>query len=793
MKPARLRSVRQKLLLIVLLANILALVAAGSALLYHDLNEYRNTTAAALTTLASILAEGSAVALDFDDADVAQENLALLEANPSIVVGAIFTNEGELFARYGDPDYPHVLPSPPLNNDSFRFHNRELIVSRQVETPNGVAGSVYLVQQFNLATWLSSYLTILALILAMSLGLSLFISTRLQRWISVPIQAISSVARQVTVNHHYHLRAAKITQDEIGQLADDFNDMLRTLEHEIAERTTAEQEIRQLNTDLEQRVEQRTAELKIANQHLLIRTEEAESANRAKAAFLANMSHEIRTPMNAILGLAYLLEQSELDADSADLVRKIRNAGRSLQSIINDVLDLSKIDAERLEIEHVPFDIAEVIDNLVSITAANLGDKDIELIVSPAPDIKGQLVGDALRLEQVLINLVGNAIKFTERGSIIVDIQKVTQHDNHVELRFSIKDTGIGIPPENQAQIFSAFSQADVSTTRRFGGTGLGLTICRHLVKLMGGDIGVNSEPDKGSEFWFTVPLDFLPNSEKNRKPVKLDILIIDSSPMTSKNLERIVQSLGWSSKRASSGEIAIQKLQEKIASKGKFDAIVIDWKVGNSTGTDTARMIEKAYKDGLPPIILMVPTFSRDETPVISGNISSLLNKPVTSSSLYNVIVDVLQPHKKPEDRITAKKNKQKRLLGLRVLVVDDNAVNREVAMRFLTSEGADVSVAEDGKMAVEWITAHLDALDLVLMDVQMPVMDGYEATRHLRSLPECKTLPIIALTAGVFETQIDAAREAGMNTVVTKPFNIDDLVNAILELGELTAEKKN
>ena len=787
MNPVRLRSVRQKLLLIVLLANIFALAAAGSALLYHDLNEYRKTTAAALTTLASILAQGSAVALDFDDVDVAQENLALLEANPSIVVGAIFTSDGELFARYGDDNYQHVLPSPPLNNDSFQFRNGELIVSKQIGTPSGVVGSVYLVQQFNLATWLSSYLTILAIILALSLGLSLFISTRLQRWVSVPIEAISRVARQVTVHRNYQLRATKITQDEIGQLADDFNGMLNTLEHEIAERTAAEQEVRQFNMVLEQRVEQRTTELQIANEHLIARTEEAESANRAKAAFLANMSHEIRTPMNAILGLAYLLDQSELDADSADLVRKIRNAGRSLQSIINDILDLSKIDAERLEIEHVPFDIAEVIDNLVSITAANLGAKEIELIVSPAPDINGQLIGDALRLEQVLINLVGNAIKFTERGSIVVDIQKVAEHDKHVDLRFSIKDTGIGIPPENQAQIFSAFSQADVSTTRRFGGTGLGLTICRHLVKLMGGDIGVNSEPDKGSEFWFTVPLDVVPDGEKNKTPAKLDILIVDSNPLASENLERIVQSLGWSGKRALAGEIAVQQLQEKKSGNEKFDAILIDWKLDDGTGLDVARMIQKAFKDDLPPIILMMPTFARDETPVISGNISSVLNKPVTSSSLYNIIGEVLQPHTKQHSQEKTKQNKIKRLAGLHVLVVDDNAVNREVAMRFLTSEGAEVSVAEDGKMAVEWITTNLATLDLVLMDVQMPVMDGYEATRHLRSRPECAKLPIIALTAGVFETQIDAARDAGMNTVVTKPFNIDDLVNAILHLGIL------
>lgn len=781
MNSIRLRSVRQKLLLIVLLANVFSLTAAGGSLLYYDLSQYRSNTAAALITLAGILGQSNAVALDFDDSTVANENLSLLRANPNIVTAAIFTANGEMFAAYGEEQIELLAPAN-LHVDSFFFSNGELAVTKRIITPNGTEGTVYLIQQFNLTAWLQDYLIILSTILAIALALSLFISTRLQRWISGPIHAISNVAREVMEERKYHLRAAKSTEDEIGQLTDDFNGMLGTLEHEIAERTTAEHEVRALNTKLEQRVAERTTELRIANQRLVSRTEEAETANRAKADFLANMSHEIRTPMNAILGLAYLLEQSDLDADSADLIKKIRNAGRSLQSIINDVLDLSKIEAGRLEIEQIPFNIIDVIDNLVSITSGNLGQKDIELIISPPPVIRGQLIGDALRIEQVLINLVGNAIKFTATGSIIVDIRTIAEEAEKVQLRFSVKDTGIGILQENQQQIFSAFTQADVSTTRRFGGTGLGLAICRQLVTLMGGEIGVISEAGKGSEFWFTLPFECSPEpDQQSLKLTKLDILIVDNNKISNENLGHIVRSLSWSPTQAPSAEVAIQKIRSKAESNNQYDALLIDWKTG-SNGLDVAKMIQKACLDHLPPIILMMSAFSRDEFSDESGLINNILDKPVTSSSLYNIISDLLQPHKKA--LAEPSKNRIKRIPDVHVLVVDDNVVNREVAMRFLKSEGAHVSLAQDGKEAVDWISENISTLDLVLMDVQMPLMDGYEATRHLRALPQCADLPIIALTAGVLESQLDAAREAGMNAVVTKPFNINELIEAIQKL---------
>ncbi|MES2952259.1 MAG: response regulator [Pseudomonadota bacterium] len=785
----RLRSVRHKLLLMVLVANFFTLVTAGGALLYHDLMEHRNKAAAELSTLGGILGQGSVAALEFDDAKVANENLAQLRANPNIVAAAIYTSKGELFARYVHDDHrTKALPAAP-QADSVIFDGGELAVFRHIAGRGDSVGTIYLKERYEISAWLLNYLAILGIVLLASLALGVLISSLLQRWISVPIQAVSSVAQRVVEQRNYRLRATKSTEDEIGHLADAFNGMLETLEHEIGERTAAEQSVRTLNAQLEQRVSERTAELQVANRTLEIRTEEAETANRAKADFLANMSHEIRTPMNAILGLAYLLQQSPLSADALDLVSKIRNAGRSLHSIINDILDISKIEAGRLEIEHAQFRLGDVLENLASIMAANAGDKDLELTISPPPAIGGQLIGDALRLEQVLINLTGNAIKFTEHGSINVSIGLLSQDEKIAKLRFAVRDSGIGIPQDKQGQIFAPFSQADVSTTRRFGGTGLGLTICRHLVGNMGGEIGVISAPGRGSEFWFTIPFEWCSATEyASPEMIALEVLIADDSEIARENLSLTARSIGWTAIKADSGEDAIQKLQVRQEAKGSFDVLLVDWKMPGMDGLQAAAAIRQSFGGGACPIVLMVTAFARDEL-LRQPNIDlvdGILSKPVTSSTLYNSVAEILRRRGLGNVSVPApiQGPRGKRLPDVRVLVVDDSDINREVAQRILAADGAIVHLANDGLAAVDWLREHPYAVDIVLMDVQMPVMDGYEATRQLRKLPHTADLPVVALTAGAFKAQQEVALQAGMNAFVAKPFNVEELMATVQQL---------
>ncbi len=784
----RIRSVRHKLLLLVLVTNLCALTLAGASLLYRDLRENRATTARELTSIAAILGQGSALAIEFDDAKVATENLALLRANPNILTAAIYTAGGKLFADYRRDAASPAAPATLAPGDGAQFGAGELTVSRRIADRDTVYGTVYLRERYDLAAWLRGYLAILAAVLLGSLLLGLGLSSLLQRWISGPITGVSDIARQVVRDRDYRLRAPKNSEDEVGQLADAFNGMLQTLEHEITERAAAETEVRALNAGLEEHVAARTSELRVANAALEARTVEAEAASRAKADFLSNMSHEIRTPMNGILGLAYLLGQRPLDADAADLVRKIRNAGRSLQAIINDILDLSKIEAGRLEIEQVPFNLSDVLDNLASIMAASAGDKDVELTIAPPPPV-GQLVGDALRLEQVLINLTGNAIKFTEHGTVGIGLTLLEHDGQRAVLRFAVTDTGIGIAEDKLQHIFSAFSQADTSTTRRFGGSGLGLTICRYLVEHMGGQIGVTSVPGRGSEFWFTIPFECVAAGQvEPAELTNLDVLVVDDSDISRDNIALMARALGWRASQAVSGSLALDCVHQRHLAAGGFDALLLDWQMPGMDGMQLARQIRANYPDDAQPVLMMVTAYARDELLRHSdiALVDGILTKPVTSSCLYNALARAMQRRGGQGDS-APERPASMRIAGVRVLVTDDSDINREVASRILSAEGATVSVACDGREAVDWLLLNPDAVDIVLMDVQMPVMDGYEATRLLRQSPLFADLPIVALTAGAFKSQQEEAREAGMDAFVAKPFNVDELMEVVRRLARV------
>jgi signal transduction histidine kinase/CheY-like chemotaxis protein len=522
------------------------------------------------------------------------------------------------------------------------------------------------------------------------------------------------------------------------------------------------------------------------NAELARRAEEAETANRSKSAFVANMSHEIRTPMNAILGLAYLLEKSILPGDANEMVRKIRMAGQTLLSIINDILDFSKIESGKLEFETAPFRLGDVLDNLSTIMAANAGEKDLELIIALPPRKTSLLRGDALRLEQVLINLTGNAIKFTERGHVAVSISVVAESEQAVSLRFAVSDTGIGIPPEKQREIFAPFAQADGSTSRRFGGSGLGLTISRRLVAGMGGELQLTSVPQSGSEFWFVL------NFERGvdtwlaaPEMAKLPVLIADDNPIAREALHGIVDSLGWQATTVSSGEEAIRHVQARQGLRTRPDILLLDYKMPGMDGLTAARAIRHDLKEAEAPIIIMVTAFSSNHLldHPDSQLADAILNKPVTPSTLYNAVARALRVRRGGETQAPIRA--ELRLAGLRILVVDDSEINREVAQRILSGEGAQVTLANDGQHALDWLQIHPNAVDLVLMDVQMPVLNGYEATRQIRRIPALAELPVIALTAGAFLEQQELANEAGMNSFISKPFDVDAAIALIIKVS--------
>jgi two-component system sensor histidine kinase/response regulator len=547
---------------------------------------------------------------------------------------------------------------------------------------------------------------------------------------------------------------------------------------DITARRKAETELTQQHDNLEQLVATRTAELETAKQV-------SDDANHVKSEFLATMSHELRTPLNAVMGLTQLLGDSPLSRRQRDYTDKIQSSARALRALIDDILDFSKIEVGQLHLESVPFSLDAILRTTATVMGMGVAGKPIEILFQVAPDVPDEMVGDALRLQQILLNLTGNAVKFTDVGSIVVSVRNLSQSNTQVTLQFSVHDTGIGIPVSQLGPIFEVFNQARVSTSRLYGGTGLGLSISARLAQLMGGQITVNSTVDLGSEFHLEVPLTLVPHASKAPAAVirpALRLLIIDDHPMARDVLAQTCTDLGWLVTAVDCGAAGLEALRQSANQGRDYDVMLLDWRM---PGMDGLEMLRHAYNTpdvGLAPVVLMVGAFELEQALAASEDlhIEAIVSKPATPTTLQEALKRAYAgEHSAPP---IESRPADQRLVGLRLLVAEDNALNQEVIADILTRSGAEVVLVDHGLAAVNALRAPDAArFDAVLMDIQMPVMDGYTATRIIREELGLLDLPIIAVTAFARSQDREKSRAAGMVGHIVKPLNVEDLLDLV------------
>ena len=768
--------IRRKLTLLILIITGTALLLFSILSGFNQIRLLRRSMIDNLNIMAGSIAELSTAALSFKSVATASQVLTTLKADPDIELAVIYTKDKVAFTNYLNPQYAVTARLPnslPDMGEEFIFQDGKvkLQLFYPITLDGQFLGVLYILANTNKAVaQLTDSAIFLVLSLLLVLMITLLLSSSLQQLMTKPVFSLARTARKISEEGDYSIRMKRKYGDEIGNLIDDFNTMLEAIEIRDAELNTH-------RNNLEKLVQERTEELRT-------KRDEALAAAKAKSEFLANMSHEIRTPMNGVIGVLSLLRDAPLSEQYRRLLESASRSADSLLLIINDILDFSKIDAGKIDFESIIFDLRELMEETseLFIDAVNL--KNIDLVCFVPIGIDCRIKGDPTRLRQILTNLVSNAVKFTEKGEVVLQVEVVEKVGNMQTLRFSVEDTGIGIADNVIDRLFEKFTQADGSTTRKYGGTGLGLSVCKQLVEMQGGSIGVESAEGKGSIFWFVLPFEVVEASSLLAPCNKLEnksFLIVDDNATNRMIIEHYLQVCPVRIYSCADAASALTMLASLSAQGLPIDTVLLDYHMPEMDGLDLARQITETYKEQAPEMIMLSSGgLSREKA--LEAGIRAVIFKPVRQFQLYDTLVSIV-PGRRHSLRRKEEKDKKRdiRLRG-RVLLVDDEPINQKVAEAILQKFGLETEVANNGWEAVQMVQSR--EYSLVLMDIQMPEMSGFEATEIIRKREQLegrKRVVIIAMTANAMETTRKRCLAIGMDDFITKPIKPDVLAERL------------